>query len=125
VKVPAEIRHLLFRPPEVVLAITEYSRRMRTPLPSGSVLRCGVQTRGVEGVQFTMVIAPADANEPASREVVVEGPVLAAALILFCRDRRIPLPSDAEKSLQKFGDMLGLVVTRNPRRDQLPKINPL
>ena len=45
------------------------------------------------------------------REVVIEGPALAAALILHCRDRRIPLPTNAKKSLRRVGDQVGLVVT--------------
>jgi len=37
--------------------------------------------------------------------------MLAAALILYCRDRRIPLPANAKKSLRRVGEQVGLVVT--------------
>ena len=50
--------------------------------------------------------------------MIIEGPVLAAALILFCHDKRIPLPAAGDKSLQCFGDQLGLVVAINPKQDE-------
>ena len=110
---PSELRHIMFRPPEVVHAVTEYHRRIGQPLPAGSVI-CGTPESAGPGdtVRFRIALAPdragagkaQNSGEPARREVVVEGPVLAAALILFCRNEHIPLPARAEKSLQIFGD---------------------
>lgn len=116
---PAEIRHILFRPLEVVSAIADYHRRTQTPLPAGSVVRSMVED--VDGlVRFTMVVSNDDGSSRHS--VVTEGVQLAASLILFCRDRRIPLPSDSEKGLRKMDDWLALVVTRNPRQEKLPRV---
>lgn len=125
---PTELRHILFRPGEVTLAIREYHRRMKTPLPPGTVVRCGAECEDAGGsVRFRLVLAPDptegaphQAGDDARREVVVEGPALAAALILFCHDRRIPLPATADKSLQRFGEQVGLVVTINPKQDEMP-----
>ena len=38
---PTELRHLLFRPAEVVQAVKEYRRRMGHSLPPGTILSCG------------------------------------------------------------------------------------
>jgi hypothetical protein len=118
---PSELRHILFRPAEVAVAVREYHRRMKTPMPPGSIVRCGVECeRPGEPVRFRIAIEPdgmgaaRGKSAPASfQEVVVEGPVLAASLILFCHDRRIPLPASADKALQRFGEQLGLIVTIN------------
>ncbi len=117
---PAEIRHILFRPVEVVRAIAEYYRRMQMPLPPGSVVRSVVEdAAGV--VRFTMVVSNDDGT--IRNSVVTEGVQLAASLILFCRDRRVPLPSDSGKGLRKMDDWLALVVTRNPRQEKLPRVD--
>lgn len=130
---PSELRHILFRPAEVAVAITEYYRRTGTPLPQGSIVRCGPECESAgSAMRFRMVlvldIADSEASMPsagAHREVVVEGPILAAALILYCRDRRIPMPVSGDKSLQRFGEQVGLVVTINPRQGNLPAVERL
>ena len=110
---PSELRHIVFRPAEVVEAVEEYLRRLGTPLPSGNVVDCGpVREDGFDGkVSFSITIVPDEPlGEARSRtiaegrtEVVIEGPALAAALILFCRSHRIPMPATADKSLQRIG----------------------
>lgn len=126
---PSELRHLLFRPPEVVQAVKEYHRRLGTPLPAGTVMQCGPESEGASGaVRFRIVLEPDPAEgapprpgEEARHELVIEGPALAAALILYCRDRRVPLPASADKSLQRFGEQVCLVATINPKQDALPQ----
>jgi hypothetical protein len=68
-------------------------------------------------VRLRLVIAPDIIDRPASLKpiqpaeqvVLVETPDLAAALILYCRDRGIPLPYKATKSLQVIDERLCLV----------------
>lgn len=131
---PTELRHLLFRPPEVVMAVKEYHRRIGTPLPAGAVARCGPETAGADpAVRFRIVLTPDPVTDPLvpdpplpeRQELVIEGPALAAALILHCRDRRIPLPATADKFLQRFGEQVCLVVTINPKLEELPAADQL
>ncbi len=115
---PSEIRHVLFRPAEVVHAIREYHRRSQQPHPTGTVLRCTAEAGGAGGaVRFRITILP-DAGDGSQQDVVIEGPTLAAALILHCKIRRIPLPAGGEKSLQCFGEQLGLVVATGSKYDR-------
>ena len=122
---PSEVRHLLFRPAEVVQAVKEYHRRSGAPLPSGTVARCGPEVED-GGVRFRMTLVPdrvrgrtsSSSTEAARYEVVVEGPVLAAALILHCRDRGIPLAASAQKSLQRFGEQVCLISIINAKPDE-------
>lgn len=131
---PTELRHLLFRPPEVVLAVKEYHRRIGTPLPAGAVARCGPESERADApVRFRIVLSPDPVVDPAyvepvvpeRRDLVIEGPALAAALILHCRDRRIPLPATGDKSLQRYGEQVCLVVTINPELDEMPAADQL
>ena len=119
---PSELRRILFQPAEVEIAVREYHRRRKTPLPSGTVVRCGAEGEATSGtVRFRLVVASDPATDPSvggtGQDVVVEGPALAAALILFCPDKGIPLPASAGKALQRFGDQVGLVVTVSPKPD--------
>ena len=132
--VPTELRHLLFRPPEALQAIKEYHRRLGMPLPAGAVTHCAPESEGVSGtVLFRIRLIPDRAESPSPPapgteeplDVVIGGATLAAALILYCRDRRIPLPAGADKSLQRFGEQVCLVTTFNPKQDELPSIEQM
>lgn len=115
---PSELRHIIFRAVEVLGAVKEYRRRMQLPLISGSIIRFSIEDTPHHRAE--LVVMP-DSGPP---EVVTvfENEVLAAALILFCRDRKIPLPADGEKSLQKIGSNLAMIVSRNPKGEDLPEI---
>ncbi len=121
---PTELRHLLFRPAEVVQAIKEYRRRMGHALPSGAILACGPECESSgEILRFRLTLGPDETGKRGvggrGDMVVIQGPALAAALILYCRDRRIPLAASADKSLRLFGDQVCLVTTINPRSDKM------
>lgn len=116
---PSETRQILFRIPEVAQALAEYHRRMRTPLPAGTIIRCAPESDdpgGTPRVRMVIALDGPEATGPGGshREVVIDGPVLAAALILHCRDRRIPLPASAKKALRHVGDQVGLIVSYQP-----------
>lgn len=116
---PSEIRHLMFRPYEVALAVQGYHRRMNKPLPPGALVACKLEGEGEgERIQVRMTIMP-DGGKHA-RHLLIDGPTLAASLILYCQAIRIPLPSKAEKSLQRFGDQVCLVAKLNAKPEAQP-----
>jgi len=113
--VPSELRHITFRPVEIVVAVREYRRRMRRPLPSGFLraFRIDGDVGGEGPLQATFEISP---DGSAQRQVVALNEAeLAAALILFCIDRKIPLPASGSKGLRRSSDGVTLVVTVNPK----------
>lgn len=130
---PSEVRNLLFQPAEVMQAVREYHRRSRQPLPAGTVVSCGPQ-RDREGgpIRFRIRLEPDPVRARPSQskvpgpdldtvlEFIVEDQILTAALLLYCRDRRIPMSARAQKSLQLFGDQLCLVALINPRQRKMP-----
>jgi len=123
---PSEIRHILFQPPEVVVAIGAYFRRLGRAVPPGVVTHCGPERINHESpVRFRMTLENdrslagnlvphglADAQR-----ILVDGADLAAALILYCRSHKIPLPANATKSLEVFGGQLCLAFTKTANKD--------
>jgi hypothetical protein len=120
IAMPTELRHLLFRPAEVVQAVQEYRRRLGQALPAGRILSCGPECESsgeIVGFRLTLAADPAkgaSTGEGVRQDMVIPGATLAAALILYCRDRNIPLAASAGKSLQLFGNQVCLVTTMNP-----------
>ena len=106
---PSEMRYLVFATKEVVAAVRDYRRRRGQPMVPGQVVRCAV-------VADPDVSATVDVRSDADAKlysVVLKSEELAAALIMYCINQRIPMPAAATKSLQMFGDSLGLVITKS------------
>ncbi len=107
---PTEIRNIIFSTNEVLFAVKDFRQRKKDPLPSGSILDCKMIEKPEVHARIEMACDP----DGAKRTITFESEELAAALILFCINRRIPLPANAIKILQLFDGELGLVVTMFP-----------
>ena len=106
---PAEIRHVVFSPPEVAAAIREHRRHIGQPLPTGGLRRIEMQAvKG--GAQVTLDIT-AENGAPSLWEC--GGAELADALYAYCNAHMIPLPRAGTKGLQCFGQNVLLIITLN------------
>lgn len=114
---PQEIRHLLFAAAEVVRAVVEYQKRSGSALQSGDVTDFQAYHQA-DGVHARFDIGGADWQ----RTVTVEPGRLAAALILYCKYRSIPLPADAAKVLHVVEGGVAMELSRNLTADQLPAL---
>jgi hypothetical protein len=117
---PSELRHVMFRPAEVVEAVRDYRRRMGDPLSALTVVSCAPERDGDgETVRFRLTLPgqPAIAKRTrrqeatADQEVIIEGPDLISALILYCSERSIPLPAKADKFLDIVRNQVCLVIS--------------
>ncbi len=117
----SEIRHILFEPPEVVAAVGDYFRRVGRAVPAGIVVQCG-PSGGPDStpISFHMTLAQdplerrlrlADRVVAPSHHLTVDSADLTAALILFCRSQKIPLPAGVAKTLEIYGDKICLTFT--------------
>ncbi|GAC1337995.1 MAG: hypothetical protein NVSMB18_03730 [Acetobacteraceae bacterium] len=123
---PSELRHLLFQPAEVVRALTNYHRRIGLPLPAGTIVSCGPETVVSSGTARFRLRLTQDRNGGAApQDFVIEGPALAAALILHCRDRGIPLPASAGKSLECIGNQICLTATSSSNQGNAPPLGQI
>jgi hypothetical protein len=104
---PTELRHIVFTPNEVLRSVTQYRHRRREPMPSGTVSNLKIEDR--PDVHVVVYITSDDRKS--SQEVVFQGAELAAALVMYCIERKIPLPAArAKKTLRVFDKQLGLEV---------------
>jgi hypothetical protein len=103
---PAEIRHLIFSPPEVTAAIRNYCLRSGQLIPDDVTTRLdvGAENRPI----VTISIEGGKHRRPADLQVA--GEKLLASLILFCHSKRIPLPVRGTKELCVLHGRLVVVV---------------
>ena len=119
---PAEIRLIIFNEVEVVTALTEFRKRRREPLPSSQDV--AVTLRDKPRILVTLAIVPEGKKMPL--EIVFEGEELAAALIMYCIDRKIPLPATGvSKTIQLFGDNIALQILKNIPQRQMEALSDL
>jgi hypothetical protein len=122
---PSEIRHILFQPPEVVAALGAYFRRVGRAVPPGVIIQCGPEQMNKDApARFRMTIEderplanPVRPSGDAAQCITVDGADLAAALILYCRSHKIPLPANASKSLEILGGQLCLAFTKTENKN--------
>ena len=107
---PTEMREIAFRETEFFSAVRDYRLRRGEPLPIGSVL--GIEFDEEEAdLTATIKIGKSDGHDIISVAVPTES--IAAALIFFCINHKIPLPAHAAKSIKKAGNSVALVININ------------
>lgn len=105
---PIEVRHLIFDEAEVTAALLAYDRRSRPQTRSMSV--ADMRLDDFPAMKGFLTLRTTDG----AIDVVEFGAAqLAAALILFCRNARIPLPAKAAKSVTIFDRGLRLSLSLN------------
>ena len=106
-----EIRQIAFQQAEVCAAIQDYRRRRNEPLPPGSIARVDFGS----GPEIVATLTIENDSTGARHEIAFDTEVLAAALILFCINRKIPLPATAQKKVQRVGDSVALVMRQESK----------
>ena len=97
---PTELREIAFRESEFFNAVRDYRLRRGEPLPVGSVL--GIDLN--EDPSLSAIIRIGDDDGASIETIALQAESIAAALILLCINRKIPLPAHADKSVLKAGD---------------------
>jgi hypothetical protein len=105
-----ELRLITFREAELIRAVTGYHRRRGLPIPNGAVESARVTEFGNVAAVLTIRDDAGDVTE-----LNVSDEELAAALLLYCFDRKIPLPAESEKRLYRVGGEIGLVISIRDR----------
>ncbi|MDP2697455.1 hypothetical protein [Thalassospira sp.] len=88
-------------------AVSAYRRRTGKPLPPGEVRTVGIEKDPEIVVTLQLV---ADHGNPVI--VPLAGAELAAALIGFCIESKVPVPATAQKSLTILDGHLALKITK-------------
>ncbi len=113
---PGEIRLIIFNDAEVLNALTEFRKRRKEPLPSSQDV--AVTIRDKPRIMVTLAIVPEGKKMPL--EFIFEGEELAAALIMYCIDRKIPLPATGvSKTIRLVEDSIALQILKSVSKEQM------
>ncbi len=107
---PTEMRQIAFHHQEVARALLDYDKRRDNKFPAGTIRNIEIEED--PDIHATIIF---DVLKGGSTEVKVSPEVLAASLILFCINSKIPMPADATKRLQKIGDGVALFVVKRDK----------
>ncbi len=109
---PIEIRDLVFSDTEVVHAIQNYQRKVKQPLPTGTILNLTLREHPSPSATLLISI---DRQEK-RQEFRIDNDRLLASLILYCHYKNIPLPTRGNKRLTLIDGRLVVLVELRARR---------
>ncbi|MFM7347653.1 MAG: hypothetical protein ACKO1J_20060 [Tagaea sp.] len=96
----SEYRLIFFDQNEMCRALIEYNRQRRTPFPPGNLRKIVVDR---DTLHVTIHI---DTDAGLATAVAFDPTSVAAAMIVYCRERKIPLPSKSSKEMRMVADRL-------------------
>ena len=103
---PNEMRKIVFTADELQAALVNYALRTNKKLPNATINNILVE--GKEGVTANIVYMREGTEEAKSVEFTAND--VAAAIILYCSTRKIPLPRDAKKVVVPIEDSVGMII---------------
>lgn len=101
-----EIRCIVFEDGELIKALLAHNHRTGKTLPVGQISSFEIERS--KDVVARMTIT---SDEGAKTVVPTSGVELAAAMIAFCIDRKVPVPAHSAKSITVIDDHVALKIT--------------
>ncbi len=93
---PSEFRRVTFTNNELIEAIHDHNLVSRDKLPAGMIVTCKPVSEPDVAVRLELV----DQGSGEARLAFLSPEVVAAALLRYCKKRRIPMPKQATKSIE-------------------------
>ncbi|MBL8808477.1 MAG: hypothetical protein JNN22_16650, partial [Rhodospirillales bacterium] len=107
-----EYRLIFFRESELVRAIGAFARLRKKPLPVGQITRLVLDSE-----ELTLAVH-LEKDDGGKVQRKFSGPEVAAALIAYCKDARIPLPRKAAKEMRVIANRPAFLIReRGPAQD--------
>ncbi len=103
---PEEIRKILFSEEEVQAAVVDYCLRSKIRLPNKNIDELEVRA----DPEAMVVLKYVDIGSEEATEVELSRDQVAAALIRYCSNIKVPLPHSAQKVLQPGDDGISLLI---------------
>lgn len=103
---PSELRQIIFSSDETVAAIRQLYQRSNRAFPAGHIAEVTISPAA--GCQVDCDI---EDEKNIHDRVTIAGEKLAAALLLYCMTRKIPVPVAAAKTLSIVNGQLALCIT--------------
>jgi len=105
----SETRRITFTSEELVQAVANHRRDEKQPFPSSRVRGAQVTQANGSGLKIAFALDPATGD--GAKELELKPNEVGAALIKFCRLKKIPLPKRATKSLAANDGQIILVLS--------------
>ena len=103
---PEELRKILFSKEEVQAAVVDYCLRSKIRLPNKNIDELEVRA----DPEAMVVLKYVDIGSEEATEVELSRDQVAAALIRYCSNIKVPLPHSAQKVLQPGDDGIYLLI---------------
>jgi hypothetical protein len=114
---PTEYRRVVFPNHELRQALAVYHGDDEQPIPPGEIVAVAILDSPANTVRITLL----DTAQSATFTADFSASHIAAALIRYCIDNRVPIPKDSRKSLRLMGDNLALdIVVRERKLVDIP-----
>jgi len=104
---PTEIRKIVFSPAELAEALDHFAKATHHAMPPGKIAACEIDSKNALSVAVTVH----HMAEGSTHTVPFDNPSVAAALIRYCIERKIPVPKAATKSVEAEGPGVALILT--------------
>lgn len=115
-----ETRRLLLPLETVLEALVHFDRRSNGPLSRGDVLQVDLVADKVNGDAIEVAIRLADSNDIEWRRF--DFGAIAAAIISYCRAKRIPLPLSGVKSIELAQEGVAFSIENQVNIAQRPEV---
>lgn len=102
-----EVRYIMFAPEEVRRALTAFALKEGYAGTPDDILTAKINSEVQDAVSVNMQVR----RSTTSRTINISSQHLIGAMLLYCRAHRIPVPSRAQKTVERSGDSLTLVLT--------------
>lgn len=101
-----EMRCIVFEDGELIKAILAHGRRTGKTLPAGQISSFEVERKPEVIARMTIT------SDQGQKSIVpTAGAELAAAMIAYCIDRKVPVPANAAKSITVLDEHVALKIT--------------
>ena len=113
-----EFRRLIFSKDEILKAILSYNLRSSVKLPPGDITN--IKTTSVP--EPAIVLDVHDPSSDTTETVTLESTYLAATMLRYCIEFKIPIPRHADKYVEIVGDGVALSMSIDANAKKLLEI---
>ena len=103
---PAEKRTICFTNDEVADALERFARATKHPMPQGKITACKIESGGALFATLTIQ----HMAEGSTQTARFDKNSIAAALIRYCIEKKIPVPKSAEKFVEAQNSGVTLIM---------------
>ena len=113
---PIELRRLIFSRDELVGAIAGFRDGANNAIPAGNIVHCQI----VHDSELHVAVKILPEGETQIESARLDINFISAALIKYCKDKKIPIPRESEKSIEAMGENMALVIRLGKKPEKFP-----